>query len=74
MRLTDYKVRVVNSTAATAAKVRVTIETADENSSWCTLGFSTNIIEASLNALVEGIEYGLWKRISKAKKECNEAT
>jgi 2-isopropylmalate synthase len=72
MRLIDYKVRVVNSTAATAAKVRVTIETADENSSWCTLGFSTNIIEASLNALVEGIEYGLWKRMVKAKEEHND--
>lgn len=65
IRLTDYKVRVVNSSAATAAKVRVTIETADESGSWCTLGFSTNIIEASLKALVEGIEYGLWRRMNK---------
>lgn len=67
MRLIDYKVRVVNSAAATAAKVRVTIETADESGSWCTLGFSTNIIEASLNALVEGIEYGLMKRMGGEK-------
>lgn len=65
IRLIDYKVRVVNSSAATAAKVKVTIETADERGSWCTLGFSTNIIEASLNALVEGIEYGLWRRMNE---------
>ncbi|MCS7253552.1 MAG: citramalate synthase [Armatimonadota bacterium] len=69
IRLTDYKVRVVNSSAGTAAKVRVTIESADERGSWCTLGFSTNIIEASLKALVEGIEYGLWRMSNASKNE-----
>ncbi|HID06721.1 MAG TPA: citramalate synthase, partial [Armatimonadetes bacterium] len=62
IRLIDYKVRVVNSAAATAAKVRVLIESADEQTSWCTLGVSTNIIEASLEALVDSIEYGLLRR------------
>ncbi|HEX6972574.1 MAG TPA: citramalate synthase [Limnochordia bacterium] len=59
MQLTDYKVRVLNEKAGTAAKVRVLITSADDRRSWGTIGVSTNIIEASWQALVDSIEYGL---------------
>lgn len=59
LRLLDYKVRVVNSEAGTAARIRVIIESADENGHWGTVGVSENIIEASWLALVDSIEYKL---------------
>jgi 2-isopropylmalate synthase len=61
MHLVDYKVRVINSEAGTAAGVRVTIESRDENDVWGTVGVSENIIEASWKALVDAIEYKLCK-------------
>ncbi|MCA9081563.1 MAG: citramalate synthase [Planctomycetaceae bacterium] len=61
MHLVDYKVRVINSTEGTAAKVRVVIESADEHSVWSTVGVSENIIEASWLALVDALEYKLFK-------------
>lgn len=61
MRLEDYKVRVINSTAATAAAVRVVIESRDDEDSWGTVGVSENIIEASWIALVDSYEYKLCK-------------
>lgn len=59
IHLDDYKVRVVNSEAGTAAKVRVFIEFRDEKTLWTTVGVSTNIIDASWQALVDAIEYKL---------------
>jgi len=59
--LIDYKVRVINSEAATAAGVRVIIETQDETDLWGTVGVSENIIEASWIALVDSFEYKLYK-------------
>ncbi len=59
MRLTDYKVRVLESSDTTAAKVRVLIESSDGNRSWSTVGVSTDIIEASFMALSDSIEYKL---------------
>jgi 2-isopropylmalate synthase len=61
MQLVDYKVRVVNSRAGTAARVRVVIESRDTDSVWGTVGVSENIIEASWLALVDSIEYKLFK-------------
>ena len=61
MRLVDYKVRVVNPRAATAARVRVTIESRDDTDVWGTVGVSENIIEASWLALVDSFEYMLLK-------------
>jgi 2-isopropylmalate synthase len=61
MHLVDYKVRVINSEAATAAGVRVVIESRDEHDVWGTIGVSENIIEASWLALVDSIEYKLFK-------------
>ncbi|MBI2825036.1 MAG: citramalate synthase [Planctomycetia bacterium] len=65
MHLVDYKVRVINSEAATAAGVRVVIESRDERDVWGTVGVSENIIEASWTALVDSIEYKLYKDESR---------
>jgi len=61
VRLIDYKVRVVDSSSATAAMVRVLIETTDGRDVWTTVGASTDIINASVQALVDSIEYKLMK-------------
>jgi len=61
MHLTDFKVRVLDEKAGTAAKVRVLIQSQDERDSWGTVGVSENIIEASWQALVDSIEYKLLK-------------
>ena len=61
MHLVDYKVRVINSEAATAAGVRVVIESRDDDEVWGTIGVSENVIEASWIALVDSIEYKLCK-------------
>jgi 2-isopropylmalate synthase len=61
MRLVDYKVRVVNSEAGTAARIRVFVESTDGGESWSTVGVSENIIEASWIALVDAVEYKLYK-------------
>jgi 2-isopropylmalate synthase len=63
MHLSDFKVRVLDQKAGTAAKVRVLIQSQDENDSWWTVGVSENIIEASWQALVDSIEYKLLKDI-----------
>lgn len=59
MKLSDYKVRVLDSDSATAAKVRVLIESTDGKEVWTTIGVSTDIIDASWKALVDSIEYKL---------------
>jgi 2-isopropylmalate synthase len=59
MQLIDYKVRVVNARAGTAARVRVVIESRDKTSVWGTVGVSENVIEASWLALVDSVEHKL---------------
>jgi 2-isopropylmalate synthase len=61
MHLADYKVRVVNARAESAARVRVVIEWRDGSDLWGTVGVSENIIEASWLALVDSFEYKLFK-------------
>jgi len=65
LHLVDYKVRVINSEAATAAGVRVVIESQDEDDVWGTVGVSENVIEASWIALVDSFEYKLYKDEAK---------
>jgi 2-isopropylmalate synthase len=65
VRLTDYKVRVLDGNAATASKVRVLIESTDGREVWTTVGVSTDIIEASWFALVDSIEYKLIRDLEK---------
>ncbi|HEY5119084.1 MAG TPA: alpha-isopropylmalate synthase regulatory domain-containing protein, partial [Anaerolineales bacterium] len=57
--LVDYKVRILDSTAGTAASVRVLIDTQCDGRLWSTVGASENIIEASWRALSDAVEYGL---------------
>jgi len=61
MTLIDYKVRIVNPQAGTAAKTRVLITFRDLKGTWTTVGVSVNILEASWQALVDGVEYKLLK-------------
>jgi len=66
IRLTDFKVRVVDAPSqATAASVRVMIESRAGADTWTTVGVHTNIIEASWQALVDGVEYGLLKSLGE---------
>ncbi len=59
VRLVDYKVRILDGGAGTAAQTRVLIDSADGHRSWSTVGSSTNIIEASWQALADSLEYAL---------------
>jgi 2-isopropylmalate synthase len=59
INLIDYKVRVLDEKRGTAAKVRVLIQSEDGKNSWGTVGVSENLIEASWEALVDSIEYGI---------------
>jgi len=61
VRLTDYKVRIIDSRSGTAAKTRVLIESTDGSSEWGTVGVNENIVEASLHALVDSLEFALVK-------------
>jgi len=61
VRLVDYKVRVIEETAGTEARVRVLIESSDGEHEWRTVGSSANIIEASYLALADSLEYWLLK-------------
>lgn len=61
MRLSDFKVRVLDEKAGTAARVRVLIQSEDDDAVWNTIGVHENIIEASWKALVDSVEYKLLK-------------
>ena len=65
MHLTDFKVRVLDEKAGTAARVRVLIQSQDKTDSWWTIGVSENIIEASWQALIDSVEYKLLKDSEK---------
>jgi len=59
IHLADYKVRILDGTEGTEAITRVLIDSQDAHRTWSTVGASSNIIEASMHALVDSIEYGL---------------
>ena len=59
MHLTDYKVRVLSTGAGSAAVVRVLVDSTDGHRTWTTMGVSENVIEASWQALVDSVIYGL---------------
>ena len=65
VRLTDYKVRVLDSKKGTAAKVRVLVEWSDHRKSWSTVGVSDNVIEASWLALIDAIRLELMRLMEK---------
>jgi 2-isopropylmalate synthase len=61
VRLEDYKVRIIDSGTGTAAKTRVLVVSSDGNRNWGTVGVSTNVIDASWQALVDSLEHFLMK-------------
>ena len=75
MSLVDYKVRIIDSAHGTAAKTRVFIESSDGDSNWCTVGVSTDIVEASWIALRDSVEFALMqlKLQSKLLQSITEA-
>lgn len=62
IRLLDYKVRIIDSFSGTAAKTRVLIQSSDGREEWGTVGVSGNIVEASLQALIDSMEYRLLRK------------
>ncbi len=74
MHLVDYKVRVINSSEGTAARVRVVIESGDPHEVWSTVGVSENIIEASWLALVDSVEYKLYKDDGEVGQDMDPST
>jgi 2-isopropylmalate synthase len=67
MQLADYKVRVLDNGAGTGARVRVLIESTDGRRRWGTVGLSSNVVEASWQALVDSVEFKLHKDNVKPK-------
>jgi 2-isopropylmalate synthase len=65
VHLVDYKVRILDGDAGTAAQTRVLIDSSDGEQVWSTVGSSTNIIEASWQALADSLEYALWKAFDR---------
>jgi 2-isopropylmalate synthase len=61
VHLIDYKVRIIDGTAATEARTRVIIDSTDGSRTWSTMGSDTNIIAASAAALADSLEYLIWK-------------
>jgi 2-isopropylmalate synthase len=59
LRLIDFRVRILDASSGTDATTRVLIETSDGETSWETVGVAPNIVEASWEALVDGVTYGL---------------
>ncbi len=72
-RLADYKVRILDSSSATAALTRVLIDSTDGTATWTTVGASRNIIEASWRALQDSFEYGLLRGGHQADDAATEA-
>jgi 2-isopropylmalate synthase len=70
----DYKVRILDSKAATGAQVRVLIESTDGLSYWTTVGSSTDIIEASWLALADALEFALSLARRRAESRADVAT
>ncbi len=61
VKLVDYKVRVLDATSGTEASVRVLVESTDGEHRWSTVGVSTNVVEASFEALLDALTYHLWR-------------
>jgi 2-isopropylmalate synthase len=68
VHLVDYKVRILDGGAATAARTRVVIDSMDGARTWSTMGSDTNIIAASASALADSLEYAIWKSGSEVRR------
>lgn len=67
--LTDYKVRILNGHRGTASKTRALVESGNGSQRWTTVGVSTNILAASYQAVVEGLEYGLFLHFQEVRRQ-----
>ena len=72
IHLEDYKVRIVDGRVGTSATTRVLVDHGNGRERWTTVGASPSIVEASLVALVDGIEHGLWLVRGTRKGTCDE--
>jgi 2-isopropylmalate synthase len=68
VHLVDYKVRILDSDEATAAQTRVIIDSSNGVLEWSTMGSGTNIIAASCQALIDSIEYAIWKTGAEVRR------
>ncbi len=68
VHLVDYKVRILDGDAATAARTRVVIDSRDGAREWSTMGSDTNIITASCIALADSLEYAIWKSDAELRR------
>jgi 2-isopropylmalate synthase len=68
VHLVDYKVRILDGDAATAARTRVIIDSQDGAMTWSTMGSDTNIIAASATALADSLEYAIWKKGAELRR------
>ncbi len=68
VHLVDYKVRILDGDAATAARTRVIIDSRDGARTWSTMGSDTNIIAASAAALGDSLEYAIWKSAAELRR------
>ena len=68
VHLVDYKVRILDGSAATAARTRVIIDSSDGVHHWSTMGSDTNIIAASAAALADSLEYAIWKASAELRR------
>ena len=69
VHLVDYKVRIIDGEAATAARTRVIIDSVDGERAWSTMGSATNIIAASAAALADSLEYAIWKGGAEVRRQ-----
>jgi 2-isopropylmalate synthase len=68
VHLVDYKVRILDSEEATGAQTRVIIDSSDGVREWSTMGSGTNIISASCQALLDSLEYAIWKSGAEVRR------
>jgi 2-isopropylmalate synthase len=73
IRLDDYKVRILDGRDGTSAVTRVLIDHSNGSEQWTTVGASPSIVEASLTALADGIEHGLWLATARAHRTSHNA-
>lgn len=74
VQLSDFRVRILDPEEASAAQTRVLISSHDGTETWGTVGVSENIIEASWEALVDSVEYKLFREEEKRKKTARKKT
>ncbi|MFO1539304.1 MAG: alpha-isopropylmalate synthase regulatory domain-containing protein [Chloroflexota bacterium] len=68
VHLVDFKVRIIDGSAATAARTRVVIDSVAGDRAWSTMGSATNILAAAAAALADSLEYAIWKAGAEVRR------